>query len=618
VFLMMSWFGLVAGLVELGVVVAQRVLIARISLDSLRTNQHFAWMIPTANLLIFSLCGLVFALVGKRRPGLALALACLAGTGLLALSGLLAIEGLHTIARVVVTCAIASQAAPWLRVCSLRFFRWVRWTLPAMAGGLVVAFGFTAYSVSSAERRAWDRLPAGSPTSPNVLFIVMDDVRADSLSLYGYARPTTPRLAELARNGFRFDAARSPSSWTLPSHASMFTGQWSHRLSVHFDRGLDATYPTLAEFLANHGYATAGFVANTYYCNAHYGLDRGFGRYEDFHENQTVSLFEIVRSASLGKCLLRLMGYSMSFAPGEKGSRKTAAMINRDALEWLSRRPDPRPFFLFLNYYDAHAPFIPPEEATQRFGLCALPQAEQVEILKRAEQANQARKPAGEADRAQLQQQALAIRQDGYESCIAYLDDQIGRLYDELRLRGLLENTLVIVTSDHGEHFQEHGFSGHGLSLYRREIHVPLLIFPPGVVPERHVVSQPVSLRELPATVADLLGLADSSPFPGRSLARFFRPGTETLDDLIGPVLSELEQQSSMSPNPGVPATLSSLKALTMEKDVYIRHGNGREELFDRVADPFETKSLVSEEKCSPTLERSRELLEQVLREQNR
>src|SRR4029079_18374049 len=106
-------------------------------------------------------------------------------------------------------------------------------------------------------RRAWSRLPANPPAAPNVLFIVLDNVRAESMRLYGHARPTTPRLAELARGGVRFDSARSTASWTLPSHASMFTGQWPHRLSVGWTRGLDDAYPTLAESLAGRGYATA-------------------------------------------------------------------------------------------------------------------------------------------------------------------------------------------------------------------------------------------------------------------------------------------------------------------------------------------------------------------------
>ena len=106
--------------------------------------------------------------------------------------------------------------------------------------------------------------------------MVLDDVRADSMSLYGHDRPTTPRLEQLSRDAVVFDAARSTASWTLPSHASMFTGQWPHRTSIDWNLGLDRTHTTLAEWLAGRGYATAGFVANTYYCNARYGLDRGF------------------------------------------------------------------------------------------------------------------------------------------------------------------------------------------------------------------------------------------------------------------------------------------------------------------------------------------------------
>ena len=423
------------------------------------------------------------------------------------------------------------------------------------------------------------------------------------------------------RGGVRFDTARPSASWTLPSHASMFTGQWPHRLSVGWDRGLDESFPTLAEFLAQHGYATAGFVANTFYCNARYGLDRGFARYEDFRENQTISFFEAVRCTSLGKCLLSLMGYSMDFAPAEKTSRKTASTMNRDALNWLAQRPFGRPFFLFLNYYDAHAPFVPPDEASQRFGLCALPRSVQAEMLKRARQLDLEKGTARstEAERARMQRQALDILVDGYDSSIAYLDDQIGRLFDELKRLGLLENTLVIVTSDHGEHIQERGFSGHGLSLYRRELHVPLLIFPPRSLPDRQVVADPVNLRELPATVLDLLGLADRSkpPFPGRSLARFFQPGTHDADAPTEPVLSEVEHQTTIPPLPWVPASLGSVKALTTDKEVYIRNSDGREELYDRLTDPFEAKNLITGDQEPACLKRYRETLERLLGKKN-
>ena len=124
--------------------------------------------------------------------------------------------------------------------------------------------------------------PLPPPGSPNVLLIVLDTVAAGHLSLHGYDRPTSTTLVELAERGIRFDSARAASSWTLPSHATMFTGRWLHELSVGWLTPLDRTHPTLAEFLGDRGYATAGFVANTWYCATDSGLARGFTHYQDF------------------------------------------------------------------------------------------------------------------------------------------------------------------------------------------------------------------------------------------------------------------------------------------------------------------------------------------------
>src|SRR5262249_45638238 len=129
-------------------------------------------------------------------------------------------------------------------------------------------------------REAMRPLPA--PGSPNVLLIVLDTVGADHLSLYGYQRPTSPTIDELAPRGIRFDRAQATSSWTLPSHASMFTGRWPHELSVGWLTPLDGTHPTLAAFLGARGYATAGFVANTTYCASDSGLGLGFAAYHDY------------------------------------------------------------------------------------------------------------------------------------------------------------------------------------------------------------------------------------------------------------------------------------------------------------------------------------------------
>ena len=201
---------------------------------------------------------------------------------------------------------------------------------------------------------------------------------------------------------------------------------------------------------------------------------------------------------------------------------------------------------------------------------------------------------------------------DGYDSSIAYLDEQLGRLFEELQERGLLENTLVIVTSDHGEHFLERGFAGHGMSLYRREIHVPLLIFPPSGALDRRVVPEPVSLRDLPATIVEMLGLAEGSPFPGRSLSRLFGPRLGTAESRLDPVLSEVGHQTTIAPTPGVPASLGPARALTTEKEVYIRNGDGGEELYDRVQDPGETQNRISAGSVPQSVELYRELFDRL------
>ncbi len=131
------------------------------------------------------------------------------------------------------------------------------------------------------ERRESSRPPPGSD-APNVLLIVLDTVRADRLSLYGYERSTTPNLKRLARQGIRFDAVRATAPWTLPSHASFFTGRWPHELGTRWGTPLDEAFPTLAEYLGANGYATAGFIGNRFLCSYETGLDRGFTHYEDY------------------------------------------------------------------------------------------------------------------------------------------------------------------------------------------------------------------------------------------------------------------------------------------------------------------------------------------------
>jgi arylsulfatase A-like enzyme len=612
-FLTAVGIGLVAGWLELAAMMVERSIDPRISMDSLRTNRHFFWMIPLGDVLLFTTLGLLVALLARVQPEIVRRHAWRLFTGLALLAVLLAVESLHVAASAALACGLGFQFGPWLESRAHRFRRLALVGPPALAAGLAVLACVGYSRVATEERRLQaGRIPA-LPDAPNLIWIVLDNVRADSMSLYGHDRPTTPNLERLARKAAFFTRARAPAPWTLPSHATMFTGQLSQSLSVGWDRPLDDTFPTMAEHLAANGYATAGFVGNTYYCNTRYGLGRGFDRYEDYYENMTASPFEVIRSTGLGKCVLRALGFSIKVEKGGTGTRKTAEMINRDALSWLSRRPGERPFFVFLNYFDAHGPFIPPDGPDPRFGLSALPRQEQVEVLKRFKKLMDGKIAPDASLRERIVREAADVYRDSYESCIAYLDRQVGLLFDDLDRRGLLKQTLVIVTSDHGEHFMEHGFFGHGLSLYRREVHVPLLIFPPEPLSERRVVSTPVSLRDLAATCVNQLGLGDRSPFPGGSLSRLWENGDALAGTTPSPVVSEVGHQTRLPPIPDVPATLGPVQSLVLNGKVFLHNADGRDELYDLEADPLETRNLIGRTDLEPLVKRFRNMLAKAL-----
>ena len=176
---------------------------------------------------------------------------------------------------------------------------------------------------------------------------------------------------------------------------------------------------------------------------------------------------------------------------------------------------------------------------------------------------------------------------DGYDDGIAYLDDQLGRLFAALDAKGLIENTLVIVTSDHGELFGEHGAYGHGAHLYRPAVNVPLVVVPPRRLPAGRIVTTPISLRDLPATVVEQLGLERGSPFPGRSLARCWGSAPTSAPEQDDFLLTETADELSTAP-------ISSRRArsLVHRGKVYIRNRDSREELYDLATDPTESRDL--------------------------
>jgi arylsulfatase A-like enzyme len=374
-----------------------------------------------------------------------------------------------------------------------------RTTLVLAAGipvGAILVIGGTRLR----ERAALAALPAVAGDAPNVLFLVLDTQRADHLSAYGYSRQTSPNLDTLAASAVLFENAFSPSSWTLPSHASYFTGRLpqEHRAGIVRRSYLDRRFPTVAEAFQAAGYATGGFVSNGYWCGRQTGVNRGFIRYEDFYG----SLGDALARTSLGRRAAYhwLPLFGVVDIPG----RKRADRVNRDFLEWADGL-EGRPFMAFLNYLDVHTPLLPPAPFEGRYAGRPVRRGRTLEI------------GALTGDMPVLPAAGIREMIDRYDESLLFLDSQIGQLMQALRERGILDRTIVVVSSDHGESFGEHGMMYHGHSMFRDQIQVPLIIrFPPRLDAGVRV-SQPVGVERVAATMLELAGVSHEG-FPGETL----------------------------------------------------------------------------------------------------
>jgi arylsulfatase A-like enzyme len=442
--------------------------------------------------------------------------------------------------------------------------------------------------------------------------IVWDTVRAGHLSLHGYGRRTSPNLEQFARRGVRFDRAFATASWTLPSHGSLFTGRWPHELTADWRVPLDETYPTLAEFLGTHGYDTAGFVANLDYCSRETGLGRGFAHYEDYPIEPwdlftryigIGSRIDLLTPASvLNRLLKTYCGDGYDVIPRAKEHAKDAEAINRSFLAWLSRQQARgRPFFAFLNYNDAHSPYELPESSAPAFGLRPVSYLDRL-ILKSWDT----------LDKRQVSFAHVQMAIDVYDDSIRYLDRRFGGLLDELGRRGVLDDTLVIVASDHGEHLGDHRLFAHGCSLYRQLVGVPMVIVDPRGVPSGRVVAEPVSLRDIPATVVDLLGLARGAPFPGRSLARLWAGHGPADPAAAEPLLMEAGRPIALMNQGREPVAKGPMKSLVADGMHYIREADGHEELYLLKSDPEEESDLAGYSFASESLRRFRASLSAI------
>ena len=319
---------------------------------------------------------------------------------------------------------------------------------------------------------------------PNILLISLDTTRADHLSVYGYERETSPSLAALAGQGILFETAYAPSATTGPSHASLFTSVWpiSHGVTKN-GRELDASWTTLAEVLAEEGYETAA-VVSSYVLSSRFGYDRGFSSFDDDFSQAVVP-------------------HGVTLWEGEAVEGKfygRADDTTGRALAWIEDRPEPeKPFFLFVHYFDPHDPYLVPDGYTPPF------QAGPKEALKR--------------------NRVVFM----YDATLAYMDQEVGRLLDALDRLGLEDDTLVVVTGDHGEGLMERGHWHHGIHIYEEGVRVPLILRLPDQKSAGLRVSSPVSWLDLAPSLLALSGIPPREGFRGESLAEAIS-GEGTLD----------------------------------------------------------------------------------------
>ncbi|MEF8831855.1 MAG: sulfatase [Halobacteriales archaeon] len=449
---------------------------------------------------------------------------------------------------------------------------------------------------------------AESDGPANVLFVVMDTVRKDRLSVYGHDRPTTPGLEAFAEEAAVYEGAVAPAPWTLPSHASMFTGLYPSEHGASQETPYLEGATTLAESLSSAGYATACYSSNAW-ITPYTHLTDGFDDQDNFFQ---VMPGEFLSGALAGfwkrlndSPALRGVADSLvdwgnrvheRFAGSESEDSKTPHIVDRTR-EFIEANDR---FFAFVNLMDAHLPYYPPEEYREQFAPGVDPDA----VCQNSKEYNSGARNIDD-------EEWEAIR-GLYDAEIRHVDDNLRELFDWMQAEGHWEDTTVVVTADHGELHGEHGLYGHEFNLYDPVVNVPLLLKHPDVEPARH--DYQFELQDLYHTVLDAAGVdaADGAvPLnPARSLLsdghRDFEavvgeappagdgdPGKYAYVDYTRPVV-ELNQLENKAATAGIDLDeqsryYSRMRAVRTSEGKYIRNERIDDEFYRLDEDPGET-----------------------------
>ncbi len=413
-----------------------------------------------------------------------------------------------------------------------------------------------------------------------MLLISVDTLRPDHLGCYGYEKNTSPNIDRLGAEGALFRNAISSSSWTLPAHMSLFTSLYEsvHGVNDNWVR-LDEKRVTLAERLQQAGYATAGFFSGPY-LHPSFGFDQGFDLYEgclNYGSSISELLGEAGNAGEYDEAFERFRDPERELMPQERRLRgeidrrshedQTSSLVTGRATAWLEGNRQ-SPFFLFLHFFDVHYDFIPPAPYDEMFS----DPGPRYDSLDHGFINN----PQISATMPEAQLRYVLSQYDGE---IRWVDHNIGLVLEKLDELDLRDRTIVILTSDHGEEFFEHGDKGHQKTLYDEVVRIPLIFACPDLLPGGETLDAQVRIIDVYPTLINLLGLDPPAEILGQSLVPLIR-GESPERDL--PALSELLYSRS----DGTKGILSSLR-LRGEK-IIADIERGEFDSFDLGRDPNE------------------------------
>jgi arylsulfatase A-like enzyme len=431
---------------------------------------------------------------------------------------------------------------------------------------------------------------------PNVLWIVWDTVRADHLSLHGHERETTPFLDEWSREARVYDNCLSTAGYTMPSHAAMFTGLMpSETCADNARKTLDDRYTTIAELLTGAGYRSYLYSANPN-VSALRNLAQGFETAQHPWDPQFADkalalvrgkLPEYDQSSELSKRLDDAEHGAGGMTPW---NIKASGELAQDAtLAWLQNSDSKKPYFVFLNYMEAHRPYIPPRRFRE-----ILMDPEEVDLSYEVDRSwlTMWEYTFGLHDYTDVE---MELTQATYDAAILELDAMLQELLEALRREGHLDNTVVVLTSDHGEHLGEQHMLDHQYSVYQPLLRVPLIVHYPERFAPGHD-DHPVMNFDLFPTLLALAGIEEPVGLQSRAKSLFDAAAERERvaeDPAYSPLGIRLVSQKKPDWDPSPWRRLQ--RAMIDDNDKFIWGSDGRHGLFDLAADPLETRNLVEE-----------------------